>query len=247
MITFDPSMAVGRLVSEWPGGARVLDRLGIDYCCGGRVPLARACAARGLDCAEVLKELEACEARAAEAETGDWLPGTSSGLADVIVATHHAYLRRELPRLSALSAKVAEAHGGRHPELCEVRDVVGALKRDLETHMLKEEWVLFPMIRRQEEAIAAGEAPLGGIAEVVRAMEHEHEGAGAAVARLRALTNGYEPPGDACGSYRSLLSRLAELEVDLHHHIHKENNILFPEAIEADVESVDDGAHRIAG
>src|SRR5947209_8465480 len=104
MMTLDTNRAVGVLVAEQPARARVLERLGIDYCCGGRVPLARACQAKGLDVESVLRGLDSCDVQARSASTDEWFPASMGELADFIVATHHAYLRRELPRLSALAA-----------------------------------------------------------------------------------------------------------------------------------------------
>jgi regulator of cell morphogenesis and NO signaling len=228
----DPNTTVGELVAESPGRARVFERLGIDYCCGGRVPLSQACAAKGLRAAAVLQELEAGDAQVAEAEADEWIAATPAALADFIVSTHHAYLRRELPRLDRMIGKVAQAHGGRHPELWELRSVFAVLRRELETHMLKEEWVVFPLLRRLEHEPTDGERS-DGLAALISAMEHEHRDAGAALARMRDLTNGYSPPSGACNTYRAMLAGLAELETDLHHHIHRENNLLFPRVLSA--------------
>src|SRR5829696_6152939 len=144
MTALDPNMAVGLLVAEQPARARVLEQFGIDYCCGGRVPLARACEAKGLDVGSVLRGLDACDDQARSAATDEWFPATMGELVDVIVATHHAYLRRELPRLSALASRVADAHGARRPELHELRGVLSALREALEANMDAEERVVFP-------------------------------------------------------------------------------------------------------
>jgi regulator of cell morphogenesis and NO signaling len=149
---------------------------------------------------------------------------------DHIVATHHAYLRRELPRLTALAGLVFGAHGSRHPELKELCGIFDSLREELLLHMLKEEKVLFPIIARLEGASEIPQFHCGSVMNPIRAMEHEHDDAGAALARLREIAGGYIPPADACPSYRALLEGLAELERDLHLHIHEENNVLFPRA-----------------
>jgi regulator of cell morphogenesis and NO signaling len=233
MTTLDGQATVGQLVRERPSRARVFERLGIDYCCGGKTPLDRACRAGGLDLARVLRELADEDARP-EADPVDWSTATLGALADHIEATHHAYLRRELPRLERLAEKVAAAHGARHPELLDVLAVFSALKSELESHMLKEEWALFPMVRLLDGATAPPRSPCGSVADPIAAMEHEHDDAGAALARLRSLTGGYTPPAGACNTYRALLDGLADLEADLHLHVHKENNILFPKARDAE-------------
>ncbi|MHC4959094.1 MAG: iron-sulfur cluster repair di-iron protein [Planctomycetota bacterium] len=213
---------VGRLATEHPLATRVFARHGIDYCCGGGRPLAEACDAKGLDTdtvlAEIRKELEAPDAteqRWDEAPLGD--------LIDHILETYHRPLDEELPRLDAMARKVHAVHGDKDPErLAGIESVFAGLKAELEQHMAKEEQILFPMIRQGQGAMAGGP---------VSVMEHEHDSAGAALRRLRELTNGYEVPEGACNTWRALWHGLAALETSLHQHIHLENNILFPRAL----------------
>lgn len=239
MSTLDAKTPVGRLVAEHLGRARVFDRLGIDYCCGGKTALDRACWEKGLDVFEVLRELAASDARATEAESIDWNRAPMSDLADHIVAVHHAYLRRELPRLADLMEKVVAAHGARHPDLGAVHATLLSLKAELESHMLKEEKVLFPIIKQLETATTLPSFHCGSVNNPILVMEHEHEDAGTALAQLRAWTGGYQAPEDACNTYRAALAGLAELEADLHRHIHKENEILFPRALAAEAALLD--------
>ncbi|MEP0841441.1 MAG: iron-sulfur cluster repair di-iron protein [Phycisphaerae bacterium] len=229
MRSFDANATVGQLVAERPSRARVFERFEIDYCCGGKQPLAEACAERGLDPESVLAELRAADAAPHPSET-DWTTAPLGDLCDHIVAAHHAYLRRELPRLEAMSEKVAEVHGRREPHLRELAAVFAALHEELDQHMAKEEQVLFPLVRLLESSTALPSFHCGSVANPIRVMEHEHDDAGAALTRMRRLTGGYAPPPEACNTYRALLDGLAELEADLHRHIHKENNILFPRA-----------------
>lgn len=225
------SSTIGGLVAEQPGRARVFERLGIDYCCAGRKPLLDACAARGLDAGDVVRALEAEDARGAGSET-DWTREPASALADHIEATHHAYLRAELPRLEAMIAKVVKAHGARHPELAALQGVFAGCRAELADHMEKEERVLFPWVRRLEAGKAGSGYPPWSVARPVACMEHEHEAVGRALERMRELTGGYRPPEGACTTYRAMLHALAELEADTHRHVHKENSILFPRAVE---------------
>lgn len=219
---------VADLVLEQPSRARVFERFGIDYCCGGKTPLETACADRGLDLDIVIAALD--EPRADDADDVDWTTEPVADLCAHIVDQHHAYLRDELPRLRQLVDKVARAHGATHPELADVQTAFGATADELEQHLVKEEQILFPACVALEEG-AAGEFPFGSVESPIRMMLHEHDEVAAGLTRLRALTNGYEPPSDACNSYRSMLDRLHTLETDTHHHIHKENNILFPRAV----------------
>jgi regulator of cell morphogenesis and NO signaling len=227
-----PETPVGALVAQRLGRARVFDRLGIDYCCHGEKPLAEACSERSLDLGQVLSQIAESDLKNAEedADRVDYLAMTAGALADVIASTHHTYLRNELPRLSALIDKVAAAHRPAHPELDDVRATFTALRQELETHMLKEERVLFPLIKQLEAARAPFPIHCGSVNNPIHVMEHEHATAGSALQRLRALTGNYQAPSDGCPSYQALCDGLARLENDLHRHIHKENNILFPRA-----------------
>jgi regulator of cell morphogenesis and NO signaling len=231
LLTADASL--GQLVVEHPGLARVFERLGFDYCCSGRTTLGQACAQKGLEVSDVARELASDRSqRAKEDRAQESMVAPLSNLADQIVAIHHAYLRCELPRLATLLLKVSEAHAGHHPELRELLHVFAGLKEELECHMLKEEMVLFPIIKQLEAETGNSGRHCGSVNHPIHVMEDEHASAGAALQRIRALTDGYTPPSDACASYRVLLEGLAELEADLHRHIHKENNILFPQASE---------------
>lgn len=225
---------VGSLVAERPSRARVLERWSIDYCCGGKKPLSVVCQEKGLDSDALVRDLLLNDAKA-DSEEG-WADYTMETLADHIVSTHHAYLREELPRLSRMAQRLVEAHGSRHPELLEVQSVFEDLREELEMHMYKEEQILFPLCRALQLSDALPLSHCGSVNNPIRVMEHEHDSAGRALERLRTLTGGYTPPTDACNTYRVFLASLAEFEADMHLHIHKENNILFPKAIERERE-----------
>ncbi|HXE72997.1 MAG TPA: iron-sulfur cluster repair di-iron protein [Candidatus Nitrosotenuis sp.] len=227
MKAIDASATVGELVARHPEFYRALEKFGIDYCCGGRTPLSQACAERGLALEQVLSELEALAAAGPAAEER-WTEAPLKDLADHIEATHHAYLRRELPRLAGMLDRLVTVHGQRHPELAELRGVFASFEAEMWPHMMKEETVLFPLIRALE---AGGGETFGSLSCPIQAMEAEHDQASRDLARMRQITGGFSPPADACGTYRAALAGLAELEEDTHRHIHKENSILFPRAL----------------
>ncbi len=231
MLTLDPNATIGSIVSERPSRARVFEKLNIDYCCGGKVSLARACEKRGIDTNEVLKQIEAIDASGASDNLVDADAMSLTDLADHIEHTHHAYLREELPRLDFMTEKVSRVHGDNEPRLLQVREAFVALKAELEPHMMKEERVLFPMIRELEASQAKPEFHCGSVANPIRQMEHEHDHAGDALAIIRAATDDFVPPPWACNTYRAMLDALEYLEADMHQHVHKENNVLFPKAI----------------
>lgn len=220
---------VGKIVAQVPATARVFEKHQIDYCCQGNKTLGEACVARQLDPAQICRELDQVVA-VPGTNTVPWSNQPLGELCDHIVARHHDYLREELPRLSGLIDKVVQAHGESHPELLTVKAQFRMLRAELEPHMAKEEQILFPAIRALEQANRSIGFPFGSLGNPIRCMEHEHAGSGEALSALRQLTNGYQPPLNACPTYRVMLDSLARLELDLHEHIHKENQILFPRA-----------------
>lgn len=226
-----PEQTLGAIVTARPALARAFEKLRLDYCCGGKQALAEACTRRGLDVRTVIALLEALDAGAAAAEV-DAGAMSLTRLADHIERTHHAYVKEELPRLVELAERVAAKHGHRDPRLAEVSAVVRELATEMFCHMSKEEVVLFPAVR-EIEAVGSAGFPAAALAAPIRQMEAEHEAAGGCVARLRALTDGFRPGADDCNSHRALLAALEEFEADLHRHVHKENNILFPRALAA--------------
>ena len=224
-----PETTIGAIVAARPALARVFERVGIDYCCGGKQSLAKACAARGLDAATFATVLEAAALAGAGRPVVDAAAMTLTQLADHIEQTHHEYLKAELPRLVEMATRVATKHGWRDARLVEMGEMVQNVAHEMASHMQKEERVLFPLVR-QLEAGATGPSHCGSIANPIHQMENEHEFVGQATARLRELTDGFAPAEDACNTHRALLAGLAEFEADLHTHVHKENNILFPRA-----------------
>jgi regulator of cell morphogenesis and NO signaling len=221
---------IGELVAQRPARSRVFEKLGIDYCCGGQKTLAQVCSEKKMDPGLVLDVLLATEA-ASPHEDQSWANASLTSLADHIEKTHHAYLKEELPRLSAIVQKVTAVHGQRHPWLREVNTIYAQFAAEMESHMLKEEKMLFPMIRRLE-AHQPGEDNGRSVDTPIKAMEHEHDDAGQAMARMRELSDGYQMPEDGCNTFHAMLDGLAQIEADTHRHVHKENSILFPRAME---------------
>ncbi len=227
---------VGDLVHGSEHRAAVLSRLGIDYCCGGETLLGEACARRGLTIDTVLRALEDRDDANPTAEKVDWTEESLTRLADHIVARHHAYLRDMLPGLGSLMENILAKHPGAYSNLAALRDVYVAMWDELCSHMMKEEVVLFPYIRAMESAERSGilcvnEFPCGSVLAPIHVMKEEHREAADALSKMRELTGGFRAPSDACNSYRVLMAGLREMEADLHLHIHKENNILFPRAV----------------
>lgn len=214
--------------------ADVFRKYGLDFCCGGKKPLQKACVDRGIDLEVIEKEL-------LEAEKLPIIPSQDYGswdldfLADYIVNTHHKYVVRTIPVLYEYTQKVSKVHGYQHPEVKEIADDFLKAVDELNRHMMKEEHVLFPYIKTLAEADRKGEtvsAPgFGSIANPIRMMEMEHEAVGDVMDHIEKLSAHYTPPADACNTYRVSFAKLKEFTDDLHQHIHLENNILFPKAI----------------
>lgn len=233
MTTIDSMMTLGELVNIHPELARVLERRGLDYCCGGRQTLVDACVDKGLDLSSTTAEL-------AVAVTGEviaaWSTMEAVELVDHLESTHHRYLWEELRRLSTLVAKIVSVHAERHPELSAVAECYEKVRADLEPHLVKEERVLFPMIRELAVAKSAPSFHCGTLRNPISMMLREHDAVGELLAQLRQLTSGYQVPADGCPSYKACFAGLAELEADTHLHIHKENNLLFPMVVRMESE-----------
>lgn len=234
-MTISSQGTVRELALAVPNATRIFEKLGIDYCCGGTRSLADACRVANLQVDQVLENLESASLPIATEEP-NWQRGTLAELVEHIKKTHHNYTREEIARLQPLLDKVCKAHGENHPELLAIRKIVAGLAAELTSHLMKEEMVLFPYVVRVEEAALQNQpmipAPFGKVENPVRAMMQEHDSAGTALRRLREASHGYAIPVDGCLSYRTLYQALEAFETDLHQHIHLENNILFPRAIE---------------
>lgn len=228
------SQTVRDIALRIPATTRIFEELRIDYCCGGRKPLEEACRNAGVRPDDVIRLIDAVES--GESKEVDWTAAAVSDLIDHIEEKHHVFTRQELKNLVPLFEKVVGAHGANHPEIARAMAVFLRLSDDLTPHLQKEENVLFPYIRdlerRKTLTLSAPIPFFGTVQNPVRMMMMEHDTAGELLREMREVTGNYLPPPDACPSFKGLYHRLAELESDLHRHIHLENNILFPRAIE---------------
>jgi len=229
----ESTQTVGQVAAGLPAATRLFEKLGIDYCCGGGQTLADACKAAGVSYENVAQSLAELVASDPTMEK-DWTKASLVELTQHVVAKHHAFIRSEFPRLQALIAKVVGVHGQRHPELKEVQTIFSGVAQELTAHLMKEELVLFPAIVRMEQqgSTTAAASCFGTIQNPIRMMVMEHDSAGDAFTKLHEVTADFVVPADGCISYRTLYQALVEFEADLHQHIHLENNILFPRAVE---------------
>jgi len=227
---------VREIALESPASTRALEKLGLDYCCGGNQTLEQACRTAKISMDEVLKALDAAQSAYQPGPSDhDWQRESLTDLISHISRTHHKYVREEIARLGPLFQKVCSVHGTNHPKLMRMQSTFSDLAQELTMHMMKEEMVLFPYVVRMEEAVIQKEPvvppPFGTVQNPVSMMMHEHDNAGIALRVLRQASNDYTTPPDGCVSYQTLYRALADFEADLHQHIHLENNILFPKAL----------------
>jgi len=229
------TQTVREIALAQPSSIRVFEHYGIDFCCGGRRPLDEACTAGNVEIDAVLAALEAA-AQTPAAMTEDWQKTSLEALCNHIVTTHHAYVMRELPRLAVLAVKVVRKHGDTQVELQMIQSLLAQLDAELTQHLGKEEAILFPYVVAMERAIAVDAARPHGCFETVSSpismMLSEHDAAGALLAKIRTLSHQFTTPTGACPTYHAFFDGLHEFEQDLHQHIHLENNILFPRAIQ---------------
>ena len=209
----------------------IFNNLDIDYCCGGGKTLKLACEEKALDPEEILRQLNNISAKPVENDDEGWALLGLSELVDHLVAVHHEYLKKAFPQLESLMEKVVGAHAKNHPELLQLQTALNTLRQDLEPHMLKEENILFPMIKNLEGSLDPVASHCGSVANPIRVMMADHDHAATLLEKIKTLRNNYSPPEDGCGSYRLLFEKLKELVMDTHLHVHKENNLLFPQVL----------------
>ncbi len=226
---------VREIALEQPSSIRVFEHFGIDYCCGGRKPLAEACTAGNLEVDTVLAALEAA-AKKPQVAIENWTDKSLGSLIAHIVARHHAFVKHELPRLALLAQKVVNRHGSRLAELPAIAAILTNLDEELTQHLAKEESILFPYVASLEQSLSFGTAKPHGcfasVASPIAMMTQEHDAAGTLMAEIRRLSGNFTTPQDACPTFHAFYDGLRDFEQDLHQHIHLENNILFPRAVE---------------
>ncbi len=234
MMTFTDQTPVREIVVANPSAVEILEQAGVDYCCGGEKSLADACNAAGVSLAEIAARLHQNGTK--PAPDADWSIAPLARLAAYIVEKHHGYVRGAIQRLQPLLAKVRGKHGANHPELAGIESLFQDVSREMTQHMQKEEYILFPYIEEIERAAHTRSPmpppPFGTVRHPIRMMMDEHDAAAAIVKEIRSRSSAYAPPADACMSFQAAYRELHTFETDLHQHVHLENNILFPRAIE---------------
>jgi regulator of cell morphogenesis and NO signaling len=229
------NLTIGEIVRNDYRAAKVFEKYGIDFCCGGKNKLDNACNSKQLNIVQVTNDLK---------EATDIPLITSQNfnlwdidfLADYIVRAHHKYVREAIPQLKAYLEKIVTAHSHNHPETIEIANLFNEVADELLEHMHKEEHVLFPYIKNLFTAYTkthqSVHAAFGSVKNPILKMENDHERAGEILKKIDALSNHYTPPSGTCNTFHVCYHKLKEFEDDLHQHVHLENNILFPKSIE---------------
>jgi len=224
---------VGELVADDYRTAKVFEKYGIDFCCGGRIGLSEACREKNIDLVSLLTEINAVRSEPLE-RSQNFAAWTLPFLADYIVNTHHGYLNENTRQIAVYTRKIAEVHGLHHPEVIDIALIFDQIATDMEAHLREEEEVLFPAIKRIDAARKSGAeteaTDLNVLKECLGKLNKEHDAIGDAVHRIRDLSKRYTVPADACTTFALTYRLLKEFEDDLHKHVHLENNILFPKA-----------------
>ncbi len=223
---------IGDIVVKLPKAGEIFKEFKIDFCCGGGRPLSEAIKEQGLNEEEILLKLQKAYEKMQDLkdESNDWENASFSDLIDHVVNTHHAYLNEVLPKLSQLTKTIYRVHGSNHSELSKVYKLFHALKMELEEHLIKEEEIVFPLIKEYESNSSA--ETLDKALKTIEELEKEHDAAGDIIKELRKITDNYTIPSDGCESYNLTYRGLELLESDIFQHIHLENNIMFPKFAE---------------
>lgn len=230
-ITEDKTVA--EIVTENIKSAHIFKKHGIDFCCGGGISVEKACAKKGVDYSELKKELDNIDEVNRAYDYDSW---KLDFLVDHIVNIHHTYVEENITLLIQYANRVAKVHGHHYTQVVKINELFTEVANELTAHMKKEELVLFPFIKQlvkaEKEGTTAPNPHFGTVNNPIRMMESEHENAGDIFKEIAKLSNNYSPPESACNTFRALYAKLDEFEQDLHQHIHLENNILFPKAIQ---------------
>lgn len=217
---------IGEIVAEDYRASQIFRARGMDFCCGGKKTLSSVCESKNIDLNEILKEIDLL--KSVETEQNHFKEWNLDFLVDYITQNHHNFVRKMLPEINFYAEKVARVHGSNHPELIEIFDKVKQLSYELIEHLEKEEEDLFPQIKDLVKHQKSGSVK----ESLVEILESEHEKAGELMAEIETLTDNFTPPEGACASYRVLFQNLEGFQKDLHKHVHLENNILFPKALQ---------------
>ena len=235
---------VAEIVTENIKAAHIFKKYGIDFCCGGGITLEKACVKNKVNYTTLLNDLSLIEITDRVYNYNSW---KLDFLIDHIENIHHTYVKESIPLLLQYANRVVKVHGGHYPEVIKVNELFIEVAQELSAHLKKEELILFPFIKKMTQAAIIGEKVIpphfGTVNNPINMMYEEHESAGDIFKEISQLTNDYTPPEGACNTFKALYSKLEEFEQDLHQHIHLENNILFPKAIELEYKSIADKYH----
>ena len=230
------NQTLAQIVTANHEASSVFEKYHLDFCCKGKRPLFEAIIEKQLPAEQVVDDLTKVISKSANKDAALLNFITLTQLCDYIVSTHHAYVRKSSEQIFLYLQKIAAKHSGRHPELVDILKLFTQIKEEMTDHMFKEENILFPRIKELEKHNAQNSPlaiPASGYIEApIAVMEHEHDNAGSLLEQIRNKTNDYTPPADACTTYAVAFASLQAFEADLHQHVHMENNILFPRAVE---------------
>ncbi|WP_020674856.1 iron-sulfur cluster repair di-iron protein [Geopsychrobacter electrodiphilus] len=231
--TIEASKTIGAFVAEDYRTAEIFEKYGIDFCCGGQATLASTCQEKALDPDKVLQEIEAARKEPLQ-RNENYTAWPLPFLIDYIVNTHHVYLKENDEQIAAYAHKIAEVHGAHHPEVIKIAEIFEKIAADMAAHLVEEEEVFFPAIKRAEAAVRSGSNPDTKDSILIKSelakLHREHEQIGDAIHRIRHLARDYAIPADVCNTFVVTYRKLKEFEDDLHKHVHLENNILFSKA-----------------
>jgi regulator of cell morphogenesis and NO signaling len=240
-MTFSDRTKVKEIALSNPGARRILENAGVDYCCGGGKSLQDACLHADVSSEEILDRLRR-NSEQVNPDEANWISASLCELTRHIREKHHRYVRESISRISTLLQKVSAKHGENHLEIAVIEDLFLQVGQEMIMHMQKEEQILFPYIDALDRSVNGNgtlEPPFfQTVRNPIHAMMKEHDAAGDLVKQIRKASSGYAPPADACTSYRALYQELGQFEADLHQHVHLENNILFPRAVEMEAAAV---------
>ena len=229
------AITIGEIVAKNFRSAETFGKYGIDFCCGGKISLEEACRKKGINIKQIQEELDSISAQSGPISQ-DYNSWDLDFLCDYIVNTHHKYVVSAMPVIFEYTQKVAKVHGDRHPEAIQIATIFEKVMEELNSHMMKEENILFPYIRQMAVSVKQGiplsHSPFGTVQNPINMMEHEHDVVGEMCKKIKEISGNYTPPDDGCTTYRLSFLKLQEFENDLHRHIHLENNILFPKAVQ---------------
>lgn len=227
---------VGEVVTDDFRAAAIFDKHGIDFCCNGNILLSEACVKKNISVDDLMLDIQQLESNTTD-KTTDYKHWSAVELIDHIENKHHRYVEEKIPVILQFLRKLCKVHGERHPELLEIFQLFNQSAADLSQHMKKEELILFPRVRKlASDSVEKTTMEQGMVYSPIQVMMHEHDTEGERFRTIAQLSDNYQTPADGCTTYRVAYAMLKEFEQDLHLHIHLENNILFPKAIQMEKE-----------